>query len=75
MERRYIDRALAQRRWWDWVHSRGQLDPGDYFELSLDELREVTRFALASAEEVLAAYEAAVPDDNRPRAALASIHR
>jgi hypothetical protein len=48
------------------------VDPGDYFELSLDELREVTRFALASAEEVLAAYEAAVPDDNRPRAALAA---
>lgn len=48
------------------------VDPGDYFELTIDELREVTRFALASAAEVLAVYEAAVPDDNRPRAALAT---
>jgi len=51
------------------------VDPGDYFELSLDELREVTRFALASAEEVLTVYEAAVPDDNRPRAAIAAAHQ
>jgi hypothetical protein len=48
------------------------VDPGDYFELSLDELREVSRFALASAEEVLTVYKGAVSDDNRPPAAFAA---
>ncbi len=46
------------------------IDAEDYFELSLDELREVTRFALAAAEPVLQVFETAVPGDDRPRTAL-----
>lgn len=40
------------------------------FALTPDELRAVARFALASAEEVLEIFEAAHPDDGRPRAAI-----
>lgn len=43
--------------------------PGD-FELTMDELRAVARFAVDSAEEVLPVYEQAVPGDPRPRAAI-----
>lgn len=42
------------------------------FELTMDELRVVARFATESAEDVLPAYEAAVPGDGRPRAAVDS---
>lgn len=43
-------------------------------ELSLtaDDLREVARFAVAAADEVLGLFEAACPADRRPRAALAA---
>ncbi|TDC68230.1 exonuclease SbcC [Actinomadura sp. GC306] len=40
------------------------------FQLTMDELRVVARFAAQSAQEVLPVYEAAVPGDPRPRAAL-----
>lgn len=44
--------------------------PEEYFDLSMEELREVTRFAVLSAEDVLGLFEAAKPDDPRPRAAV-----
>lgn len=40
------------------------------FELTMDELRVVTRFVAESAQEVLPVFEEAVPDDRRPRAAV-----
>lgn len=40
------------------------------FSLTASELRDVTAFALASAVEVLPLYEAACPDDERPRLAI-----
>ena len=46
------------------------IDPDAYFELSMDELREVARFAVQSAEDVLEAFEEATPSDARPRAAV-----
>lgn len=39
-------------------------------ELSEDDLRAVTAFAVACAERVLSIFEAAVPDDARPRDAV-----
>lgn len=43
--------------------------PGD-FDLTMDELRVVARFAAESAQEVLAVYEDAHPGDLRPRQAV-----
>jgi len=40
------------------------------FELTADELREVARYATESAAPVLRVFEAAHPNDPRPRAAL-----
>jgi hypothetical protein len=40
------------------------------FELSTDELRVVARYVAETASEVLPLFEAAVPDDPRPRLAL-----
>jgi hypothetical protein len=40
------------------------------FELTMDELRVVTRFAAESAQEVLPVFEAVHPGDPRPRAAV-----
>ncbi|MFK4067085.1 putative immunity protein [Streptomyces sp. NPDC029674] len=40
------------------------------FELTMDELRVVARYAVESAEEVLPAFEAVHPGDPRPRAAV-----
>ncbi|MEV0254091.1 putative immunity protein [Streptomyces sp. NPDC050732] len=40
------------------------------FELTMDELRAVARYAVVSAEEVLPVFEADSPDDPRPRAAV-----
>ncbi|MBW8483465.1 putative immunity protein [Actinomadura parmotrematis] len=40
------------------------------FELTMDELRAVARYAATSAEDVLAVFEKSVPGDPRPRAAL-----
>ncbi|WP_051264762.1 putative immunity protein [Nakamurella lactea] len=40
------------------------------FELTTDELRVVARFVTQHAEDVLAVYEEAVPDDPRPRDAI-----
>ena len=40
------------------------------FELSLDDLRAVARFAAESAFEVLPLFERAAPGDPRPRAAI-----
>jgi len=40
------------------------------FELTMDELRVVARFVVEAAEEVLPVFEAAHPDDPRPRAAV-----
>ncbi|BBH69729.1 hypothetical protein ACTI_64140 [Actinoplanes sp. OR16] len=41
-------------------------------DLSLDEIREVTAFAAGAAEDVLGLFEAAHPDDERPRRAVAA---
>jgi hypothetical protein len=41
-------------------------------DLTMDELRAVVRFAADSAQTVLGVYEADVPDDSRPREALAA---
>ena len=40
------------------------------FELTMDELRAVVQFAADCAQELLHDFEAAVPDDSRPRGAL-----
>ncbi|WP_209310763.1 putative immunity protein [Streptomyces spiramenti] len=40
------------------------------FDLTMDELRAVARFALHSADEVLPVFESAHRDDARPRAAV-----
>lgn len=40
--------------------------------LSLPDLREVTRYAAACAQEILSVFEAAHPDDDRPHAAIAA---
>lgn len=45
------------------------IEPGD-FELSMDELRVVARYAVESAQEVLPLFEKSHPDDRRPRAAV-----
>jgi hypothetical protein len=47
----------------------GEIVSGD-FELTMDELRLVARFAVESAEEVLPLFEEARPDDRRPRDAV-----
>lgn len=46
------------------------VEPEDYFELSMDELREVARYAAHSAQEVLTIFEQANPGDRRPAAAI-----
>ncbi|MGW0365825.1 putative immunity protein [Streptomyces sp. NPDC002990] len=40
------------------------------FDLTMDELRVVARYVVRHAEDVLAVFERAVPDDPRPRAAI-----
>ncbi|RVW01808.1 putative immunity protein [Rhodococcus spongiicola] len=40
------------------------------FELTIEELRAVTRYVAESAQEVLPVFEAVSPDDPRPRAAI-----
>jgi hypothetical protein len=40
------------------------------FDLTIDELRAVARYVVQHAEDVLSAFERAVPDDPRPRAAV-----
>ncbi|MGW0176265.1 putative immunity protein [Rhodococcus sp. NPDC003322] len=45
-------------------------DAAGDFELTIDDLRVVARFAAESAGDVLPVFEAAVPGDRRPRAAL-----
>lgn len=40
------------------------------FDLTMDELRAVARYVVRHAEDVLAVFEQAVPDDPRPRAAI-----
>ncbi|MDN5932337.1 MAG: exonuclease SbcC, partial [Pseudonocardia sp.] len=46
-----------------------RIGPGD-FELTMDELRVVARYAAESAEDVLGLFEEPHPDDHRPRAAI-----
>jgi hypothetical protein len=46
------------------------VDPSDYFELTMSELREVARFAAQGAQEVLRVFERADPEDRRPRTAI-----
>jgi len=41
-------------------------------ELTMDELREITRWAVLCANRVLSIYESQVPDDPRPRDAIAA---
>lgn len=45
------------------------METGD-FDLTADDLRAVTRFAAACAERLLPEFEAAAPNDPRPREAL-----
>ncbi|MFI1831465.1 putative immunity protein [Streptomyces sp. NPDC020412] len=40
------------------------------FDLTMEELRAVARYVVWHAEDVLAVFERAVPDDSRPRAAI-----
>ncbi len=40
------------------------------FDLTMDELRVVARFAVRHAEDVLSVFEQAIPGDPRPRAAI-----
>ncbi|WP_246076952.1 putative immunity protein [Actinomadura hallensis] len=47
----------------------GGVVAGD-FELTMEEPRVVARFVVESAQDVLPAFEAAVPGDPRPRAAI-----
>lgn len=42
------------------------------FNLTMDDLRTVTRYVVMHAEDVLDVFEQAVPDDPRPRAAIES---
>jgi hypothetical protein len=42
------------------------------FELTMDELRVVARYAVESAQEVLPLFERADPEDPRPGAAVAA---
>jgi hypothetical protein len=66
--------GLASRRTW-WFErgchneSVAQIGRGD-FELTMDDLRVVARYAVESAEEVLPLFEEWHPDDRRPRAAV-----
>lgn len=46
------------------------IDPKDYFDLEMSELREVARFAVRNAEDVLGVFEEVNPEDERPRAAI-----
>lgn len=43
-------------------------------DLTMDEIRAVTAFAAASADEVLPLFESEHPSDSRPRDALAAAH-
>lgn len=47
------------------------MSTGD-FDLTGDELREVARFALSFADDVLPEFERVRPDDDRPRNAIAA---
>lgn len=49
--------------------NRMPIGPGD-FGLTMDELRVVARYAVESAQEVLAIFEDAHPEDTRPRLAV-----
>ncbi|MEV0004178.1 putative immunity protein [Micromonospora sp. NPDC050980] len=49
--------------------ARRQAGSGD-FDLTVDELRVVARYAVQHAEDVLPVFEQAVPGDPRPRAAI-----
>jgi len=44
----------------------GRVRAGD-FDLTMDELRAVVRFAIDCAQELLPDFEAVVPEDSRPR--------
>lgn len=50
---------------------RARAVSGD-FDLTIDELRAVARYVVRHAEDVLSVFEQAVPDDPRPRAAIAA---
>jgi hypothetical protein len=47
-------------------------NPAETIELTLDELRAVTAFAVHCATPALVIFEGAMPDDDRPRAAIAA---
>lgn len=49
---------------------RGMSSGSADFDLTLDELREVTKFAAVSAQEALPLFERSVPGDVRPRVAV-----
>lgn len=46
------------------------MSAGGDFELAMEELRVVARYVAEHAQEALPAFEAAVPGDSRPRAAI-----
>lgn len=45
------------------------------FDLTMDELRAVVRFASDCAQELLPCFEAVAPDDSRPRDAIDAARR
>ncbi|WP_422386302.1 putative immunity protein [Cryobacterium luteum] len=60
---------------WLRIHASGRdnrvmASASDDFNLTMNELRAVVRFAAESAQTVLAEFEADAPDDIRPREAL-----
>ncbi|WP_435591350.1 putative immunity protein [Nocardia sp. bgisy118] len=59
----------------DTVDSMNAADDNLTIELSMAELREVTGYAVACAEPVLAIFERDCPDDPRPRAVLDEARR
>jgi len=46
--------------------------PPNEIELTMDELREISRWAILCANQVISIYESQVPDDLRPRDAIAA---
>jgi hypothetical protein len=69
-QRRDSGDERGEASWWH--HQLVATVAGD-FELSVDELREVTRHVAEAAQELLRAYELAHPLDVRPRAAIHAV--
>ena len=72
--RHHVDDASGAQHaaapWRGALHDEAVADGSADFELSLDELRTVARFAAEAALEALPLFERAAPSDPRPRAAI-----